>query len=212
ADPPHPTPEQLRAEADEEEPTLLLTVSDADGKPVRVLTAPATAGLHRITWDLRLPAVSLPRPRPEQDAAEDLFGPPPGGTYAAPGKYSISVAKRVDGVVTPLAGPVEFRLKYVGAEPLSEADMKELVAFQREVIKLQRDLTAAQGVAGELTTRLDQIKAALDQTAESPATSRERIRRLIAAQRDTVRLLSGDAVMRGRNENTLVSIAERVGA
>src|SRR5262249_45175829 len=56
---PYPTPAQLRAEADEEEPTILLTIADTAGTPVRVLTAPPAAGLHRITWDLRLPAGSL---------------------------------------------------------------------------------------------------------------------------------------------------------
>ncbi len=42
--PPYPTPEQLRAEAEEEEPTILLTVADADGKSVRTVTGPVTAG------------------------------------------------------------------------------------------------------------------------------------------------------------------------
>jgi photosystem II stability/assembly factor-like uncharacterized protein len=210
---PYPTPEQLRAEAEEEEPTLLLTIADAEGKPIRMLSAPATAGLHRVTWDLRLQAVSLPRPQTQpQEADEDLFGPPPGGPYAAPGDYKVSLAKRVEGVVTPLAGPIDFRVKYVGARALSETDLTELASFQHDVIKLQRDVNAAQAVAGELTGRLDQIKAALDQTPAAPAAARERVRKLIEALRDTTRALSGDAILRARSENTPTSIAERVGA
>src|SRR5262249_42263635 len=41
--------------------------------------------------------------------------------------------------------------------------------------------------------------------------AREKIRKLIADQRDTNRALSGDRVLAARNENVPTSIAERVG-
>jgi photosystem II stability/assembly factor-like uncharacterized protein len=204
----YPTPEQLRAEADEEEPTILATITDSSGTPIRVLTAPASAGIHRVTWDLRLPSVTLPRP-PAAEADEDFFGPSPGGALAAPGRYAVQLSKRVDGVVTPLVGPVEFTVKYVGAEPLAAADARELAEFQKQVVKLQRELNATVTVAGELTNRLEQIKQALDQTPNAPAAAREKVRRVSAAQRDAGRLLNGDNVLRGRNENVPMSIADR---
>jgi photosystem II stability/assembly factor-like uncharacterized protein len=209
-DSPYPSQDQLRAEAEEEEPAILLTIHDADGKPVRVITGPAAAGVHRVAWDLRLPAVSLSRP-PAPDADEDFFGPPPGGPFAAPGKYRVSLSKRVEGVVTQLAGPIEFTVKYVGPQPLPEADLKELAEFQQQTVRLQRDLTAATSVATELTAKLDQIKAAFDQTPQAPPEARERVRKAIAAHRDTVRALSGDSFLRSRNENSPTSIGERVG-
>ena len=51
--PPYPTPETLRAESLEEAPTLILTIKDSKGNIVRRLDTPPTAGLHRVTWDLR---------------------------------------------------------------------------------------------------------------------------------------------------------------
>ena len=206
----YPTPEQLRAEADEEEPTILATITDSSGMPIRTLTAPASAGIHRVTWDLRLPSVTLSRP-PAAEADEDFFGPPPGGALAAPGRYAVQLSKRVDGMVTPLVGPVGFKVKYVGTEPLPAADARELAEFQKEVVKLQRELNATVTVAGELTNRLEQIKQALDQTPNSPAAAREKVRNVIAAQRSAGRLLNGDNVMRGRNENVPMSIADRAG-
>ncbi len=205
----YPTPEQLRAEEEEEAPALLLTVRDADGTPIRVLTAPATTGVHRTTWDMRLPAVNLPRPR-AGEPDEDTFGFSPGGSFVAPGKYQVALSKRVKGVVTQLAGPVEFQVKYVGPSPLSADDIKSLTEFQKQVVKLQRDLTAAQGTAADATTRLNQIRVALDQTPTAPPESRERVRKLIAEHRDTLRQLNGDAILRERNENVPMSIAERV--
>ena len=57
--PPYPTPEQLRAEAEEEAPAIIVSIADASGKVVRRFDAPATRGLHRVTWDLRLQSTAL---------------------------------------------------------------------------------------------------------------------------------------------------------
>lgn len=207
----YPSKEELRAEAEEEEPSIVVTITDAKGQPVRVLSGSATAGVHRVTWDLTLPAVNLPRPTPIGEGVEDLFGPPPGGPYAGPGQYRVSIAQRLKGVVTAIGEPVTFNVKYVGPMPLPEEDWKRLTEFQQQVFKLQRDLVAVQGIANELTTRLEQMKHALDLTPNAPADARDRVRKLIAAHRDTVRSLNGDAILRGRNENTPMSLAERVG-
>lgn len=209
----YPKLDDLRAEEEEEAPSLLLTIADAQGKPIRRLNAPATAGLHRVTWDLRQPAVNLVRGGPPGggEGDEDIFGPPPGGPLVLPGKYQATLSVRTQGTVKPLTGPVEFAVKYVGAEGLPDEGQKQLVDFQQQVIVLQRELTAVQGLATEATTKLDAIKAALDQTPAASAESRETVRKLIAEQRKTVRLLNGDSILRGRNENTPVSISERVG-
>ncbi len=84
----YPTADELRAEADEEAPTILLSVNGADGKPVRVLTGSAEKGLQRVAWDLRAPAHQLPpnRPRGELD---ELFGDPLVGPYVVPGTYNV---------------------------------------------------------------------------------------------------------------------------
>jgi hypothetical protein len=113
--------------------------------------------------------------------------------------------------VTAIGEPVTFNVKYVGPMPLPEEDWKRLTEFQQQVFKLQRDLVAVQGVANELTTRLEQMKHALDLTPNAPADARDRVRKLIAAHRDTLRSLTGDNILRGRNENTPMSLAERIG-
>jgi len=192
----YPELDALRAEAEEEEPAILLTIEESDGTPLRVLTGPSSAGVHWANWDLRLPGASA-----SQEA----------GPYAMPGKYKVSLAKRVDGRVTPLAGSVEFTVKYVGPHPLPAEDLKVLVDFQKLVLKLQRDLAATTGTANELSTRLDQVKTALDLTPTAPADAREKIRKLIIRHRDTVRALNGDSFLQARWENLPPSISDRVG-
>jgi hypothetical protein len=55
------------------------------------------------------------------------------------------------------------------------------------------------------------MKVILDQLPEAPGESRERVRKLITNQREIARKLNGDSVLRARNENVPMSIAERVG-
>jgi hypothetical protein len=210
--PPYPSLDEQRAEAEEEEPAVILTIADADGTPIQVVNGPTAPGLHRVTWDLRLPGATLGRGPVAAEGDDDSPRPTGAGPLAVPGKYQVSLAKRVDGVVTQLAGPAEFQVRYVGPQPLPPAELKALTDFQRSVIRLQRDLNAATSVGAELTTRLEQIKTALDRTPAAPADARDTVRKLITRHRETVRLLRGDSFLQGRWENAPVSIAERVGA
>ncbi len=57
--PPYPNADELRAEAEEEAPAIVLTVTDASGKVVRRFDGPVTRGMHRVAWDLRTPAPVL---------------------------------------------------------------------------------------------------------------------------------------------------------
>src|SRR5262249_52335763 len=207
--PKQPSAEELRAEAEEEPPAVLLTVTDATGKAVRTLTGPGNAGFSRVTWGLREPAPELPKPRPP-DAEDDPFFPELAGPLVMPGTYKVSLAKRVEGKVTPLAEPVEFRVVADGLDQLAEADRKALGEFQAKVVKLQRAVSGALEAANELTGRLDKVKQALDQTPGVEAKAKEAVRDLIQRNRDILRALRGDAVLRGRNYNTPTSISERV--
>ncbi|HEV2983233.1 MAG TPA: hypothetical protein VGX46_02550, partial [Vicinamibacterales bacterium] len=94
----YPTAEELRAEAEEEPPAILLTVSDAAGKPVRVVTGSVAKGFQRVAWDLHVPAHQLPPNRPRSEV-EELFDDPLVGPFVVPGNYSVTLSERVGGVV-----------------------------------------------------------------------------------------------------------------
>src|SRR5207248_2821003 len=84
----YPSKDELRAEAEEEAPAVVLEVRDAGGEVVRRLTGPVTKGFHRVSWDLREPAPTLPRPAPGE-ADEDLFRSRDAGPLVLPGKYRV---------------------------------------------------------------------------------------------------------------------------
>ena len=205
----YPTKDQLRAEAEEEAPTILLTVSDAAGKPLRTLTGPATKGVHRVAWDLREPAPVLPK-APPKEADEDVFAGGPQGPMVLPGTYRVSLAKRVGGKVTPLGEAREFKVVLEGPDVPSLADRKELYAFQQKVLRLQRAVSGALEAANDLTTRLERIKKTLDHTPGMDAKWKAFARDLEKRNREILRALRGDVALRARQENTPPSISERV--
>ena len=57
-----PSRAELSAEEEEEAPAIIVTITDSSGRVVRRLTGPVTAGVQRVTWDLRYPAANLPPP------------------------------------------------------------------------------------------------------------------------------------------------------
>ena len=127
-----------------------------------------------------------------------------------PGVYRVSLAKRVRGVTTPLAGPVELSVVLASPVARSPADLKDLYEFREKLGRLERAVSGAVDAANALNGRLEQIKRALDQTPAAANKWRDMARDLEKRNRDILRALRGDVALRERNENTPISITERV--
>jgi photosystem II stability/assembly factor-like uncharacterized protein len=199
----------LRAEDEEEVPAVIFTVTDSTGRVVRRLNGPITAGVQRVSWDLRYPPPTLPPPpNPE---GEDPFNDGPSGPLVMPGTYKVSVAKRVDGVMTTIGQSQEFQVVVEGQASMPAADRTALVDFQQKVARLQRAVQGALDAANALKPRLVLIKRAL---AETPAAGDKLLDDVAALDKRTneiLRALRGDNALRARNINLPPSIGERVG-
>ncbi len=163
----YPTRQELLAETEEEPPALLFTISDAENKVVRRLSAPATFGIQRVTWDFRYapPVVQAAPQLPpgieiEGGGGGGFGGFGPQGELAMPGKYTVTMAKRVGGVITPLPGTQTFNVVAEGTEKMTPQDRTILAEFQRKVIKLQRAVTGALDAATMAKTKLGLMKRA----------------------------------------------------
>jgi hypothetical protein len=203
----YPTWEELRAEDREEEPTLLLTVSDEAGNVVRRLTAPAKAGFARIAWDLRGPA-SVPTELKERE--ESPWTPGPRGPMVVPGAYRVALAKKVDGVVTALGEPQAFQVVPLGAASLGPVDRAAVLAFSKKTARVQRAALGAAKAAKEAEGRVEHLKKAfLDTPASGPEHLAE-ARRLELALADLDVVLNGDPTLGKRNEPALPGLVDRV--
>src|SRR5262249_50302918 len=156
----------------------------------------------------RDPPASLHPPRPKEPD-DDLFREEPVGPLELPGKYKAVLSKRVGGVETPLAEPVDFQVTLDGGAYASLDDLKALREFQVKALRLERALAGTLQAANDLTGRLDQIKQALEVEPSEDKAGKEAVRKLEQRNRDILRALRGDVVLRGRNENTPMSALER---
>ncbi|MHB1688900.1 MAG: VPS10 domain-containing protein [Ignavibacteriaceae bacterium] len=201
---PFPTHEELRAEDNEPKPYLLFTVYDDAGNVVRKLKAAATAGINRITWDLRYPSTN-PVKSPEKD-----FSNSSSGMLVPPGMYKVTLSKCVDGVIAELAGPQTFITEVLNNSSLPAKDRNELAAFQKKVAGLNRAVMGAVNVADNLSNKIKLIKTALLNTPVASADMMKQTDSLEVQTAGIIRQLTGDKSLINRNINVPPSIVDRV--
>ena len=214
----YPAWDSLKAEDQEEAPSIILTVTDAEGRVVRRLTGPTTAGVQRVTWNLRYPT---PTPTggaggggggggggDDPDQESPFGGGGPSGPMVVPGPYTVALAKRVDGVVTALGDPQSFTVAPLdsGVTPRSPA----VVAFQQKTAALQRALLGANAVANETMTRVQALKRAVQETPSADDRMGTEVRRIEGRLREIQQAFSGDPTMARRSEPTPPSLINRV--
>ncbi|MGL6074610.1 MAG: WD40/YVTN/BNR-like repeat-containing protein [Fimbriiglobus sp.] len=194
----YPKLEDLRAEAEEETPTLALVIKDGSGETIRMVAVPTEAGVHRVTWDLRERGINT---------TSDLAG---NGFLSLPGDYFATLVKRYKGQFTTLAPAVKVRITpdtLSGAKTEDYAAMRE---FQKQVKKLNRDLRATLTVHGELTPKFDAIKVALDNAPNAADADRVAVRGHVSALKVMARRINGDSFLAARNENTPTALSARL--
>ncbi|MGH7711908.1 MAG: glycosyl hydrolase, partial [Gemmatimonadaceae bacterium] len=205
----YPTPDELRAEAAEEPPAILLTMSDSAGKPIRLISGPTGRGMQRVAWDLRVPAHTLPATRPPS-IEEEFFDQGPAGPYVVPGKYSVTLAQRMGGAVTQLAGPVSFNVVLDPQGTATLADHSARWQFQEKLQDLRRRLAGALELANSTNTKLDAMKRALDATPTAPRTVHDQTRDVQKKLAALLVELRGDQTLGSRSVPVPESINGRV--
>jgi len=202
-----PTPgwDALRAEAEEVDPAIVLTVRDADGNVVRRIEGPAKPGFHRVAWDLRYASQVPWTPRKSED---DWL--PPFAAMAAPGRYTVSMATRVDGVWTDLGASESFDVVPWRDPALPGATPADAVAFQKRLAELDREVQGAGKSIDETAARLKAIRETLIRSATAGTDLDERVRALERRVSDLRLALSGDPRRDVVNAGGPVPITRRV--
>ena len=209
----YPTIAELRAEAEEEAPSIIFTITDAEGSVVRRITAPAGQGVQRVVWDMRYTAPSISAAPPQgaggpPDGGGGGIGLGPQGQFVMPGKYSVSMATRVNGVVTAMPGSQSFNVVVEGKEKMTDAERTLLAEFQRKVAKLQRAVGGAVEVSGGAKSRIGLLKRA---AMEAMTDNKKLMDQAEAFDNEIDQLINE---LRGGRENSDIpppSIASRIG-
>ncbi|MDI1318735.1 MAG: glycosyl hydrolase [bacterium] len=208
-DVPFPSWDALHREDREEEPAVILTVTDSSGAVVRRLTGPVKAGFQRVAWDLRSPSSRPVQPK-AADEDEDIFSPPPRGPLVLPGSYTVTLEKRVDGQTAKLGEPVTFTTEILGTASLPAPDRARVLEFARKTARLQRAVFGSVELAKETHKRFDFLARGLADTPAAPAALLARAKELDQQLKDLEVALNGDKVLAKYQQPGPESITDRV--
>lgn len=222
ADVPFPGWEALKAEQEEEAPSIEVEISDTSGAIVSRFDGTNTAGSNRVTWNLRWPSVT-----PVQGAAGGGgFGGGGGGggggfvgagggtlggngPLVAPGTYRVQLFKRVKGVRTALTQPAPFEVQLLPNATVTPAERVRAVAYYRDAQPLQRQVLGDNALMAEVSTRLDAIQRAVEQITKATTLDAE-VRAAIVKLRGIREQLNGDNTAGRYSEPTATSLLGRL--
>jgi photosystem II stability/assembly factor-like uncharacterized protein len=191
----YPKLEALRAEAEEEAPSVSLVIQDSSGDVVQRVGCPTGEGVHRVTWNLR-----------------EMGTSPDGGDgyLVVPGRYTAHLTKRQDGKTTKLCEPVAFVVETDPLSKLTAGDFADIAAFNKEVKAATKRLTATTKTADELAAKVEAMRKALKLAAKPDDAADAKLTALAEQLRVLKRKLNGDGVLAARQENVPDSTADRI--
>jgi len=142
-----------------------LSIVDVDGKVVRELEGPGTAGVQQVVWDLRIepPYVREPGQGGGGRGGGGRFGfGAPRGPRVLPGTYTV----RMEAAGQTLEAPVSVRLD--PRVEISNADLAARQAALMSAYELAKPVYDAQQAVRRLTSQLDDVSSLLGETEGAP--------------------------------------------
>ena len=129
---------------------------------------------------------------------------------AAPGTYSVTLSKRVDGVVTDIAGPMDFEVERVFEGVLEGTPPAQTAAYMQEVAELNRRVSAALQAVSHGFTTLEHLERALARSTSVPGTFDTGLESLKQELYEVDEALSGNRSMRSLGEPRVPTVAGRL--
>jgi hypothetical protein len=129
-----------------------LTISGADGKPIRTMSLQGRAGMNRVWWNLRYDSVKTVA----------LRTPPPDAEWVAPGpdgtrRLVVWRGSSVDPLVLP--GTYTVRLRVAGKEQTQPLTVLRDPGSGGSLEEMQKQLAFALDVRGDVTTVVEMLNS-----------------------------------------------------
>jgi photosystem II stability/assembly factor-like uncharacterized protein len=164
--------DEIEKEKQEVKPKFWFTIKDADGNIIRKLSKSARKGIGQITWDLRHTSKRAIQPgrNGEIPAWMRRFN---SGHGAAPGTYTVTMSKEVNGVVTELVGPQSFEIEHLRTGTLKGKSADEIQKYALDLISLQTDYSAISNRLDANMKKLSAMEMALQNADVEPGAMNE---------------------------------------
>jgi len=196
----YPKLDDLRAEVEEEGPSLAFVITNGDGAFVNRLGVPNASGVHRIVWNRREAGVN---PEAEQGGY---------GFHITPGAYFAQLLQTQAGAITKLTDPVQFIVLPDPLSALKPADYASIRTFNSAVKTAQKQLAGVAKQVDESTAKIDAMRKAVKLVTQPDIAMEPKLYALREKLAVLKRTLTGDGILAARNENTPESISSRISA
>ena len=206
-DTPFPGWDAVEAERREAKPSVLVVIQDAEGRPIRRLSGPTKAGVHRISWNLRGPPVEAMgwKPPPWVDPDEEPKGP-----LVAPGQYAATLYLVKEGRSEQVGEPVSFSVKRMSKGALAGASPADAADFWRRVAELRRAMTAATVAIEQAEKHIATMSTALERSRAGPGPLDKELEALRLGVDDVKRKLFGLPSMQAVGESGADTVERRL--
>ncbi|MEM7105733.1 MAG: glycosyl hydrolase [Bacteroidota bacterium] len=197
--------EALEKEKLEQKPAVFLVIKDAKGNVVRRVKAPAKKGIHRVAWDLRYPYKGTIR-----NARLPQGGSGPRGLMVAPGEYSATVVKLVDGESTELTSPQTFTVKRMTKGALEGSSIATTTDFWGELEDVSMALGTTTMTLNETMEKVKLMGIALSRSQSAPGDLDKKLHEIHTRLQLMSKQTSGDMVRREVGEKSQPTIGSRL--
>ncbi|MGE5245959.1 MAG: VPS10 domain-containing protein [Betaproteobacteria bacterium] len=132
---------------------VIVTITDSSGKPVRTLRrAPKTAGVNRVTWDLRY---DPPRPIGGREEEENQYRFA-GGPFVIPGDYTVKVHAAGRDLTKTVKVEMDPRVPVTMAD--LQAQLDAALALRDMMSKVNVTIDRANSLIEQLTSLSERLK------------------------------------------------------
>lgn len=186
----YPSYDILKKEAEQQDPYLLFTITDANGNAVKKIRTNIAKGVQRIHWNLRYDPFEPVSFTPFDDSY--AWVTPDQGYMVIPGTYKVSLHKFENGKFTELISNQTFKAVPLHEHVLAGADKAALDAFNQKVADLSRAMSGANAFRSELVSKLPYLKQAVLAGANVPMDTYEQILAIQTKLDEINRKMNGD--------------------
>lgn len=196
----------LEQEKMQQKPAVFLVIKDTQGNVVRRVKASAKKGVHRVAWDLRYPYTGAIR----NTRLPKNIDKEPSGNMVAPGQYTATLVKMIDGEITKLSEPQTFTVKRLKKGTLEGSTPEVTAEFWRTVEDMNLELSGTSVILRDNIEKLKMMSIALNRSQSAPGDLDEKIHSLTTSLQTMQKQLNGDPLRNEVGEKSAKTIGDRL--
>ena len=196
---PFPGWEALDEELNESKPEVVLVIKNSDGKTVTQLSAPYKKGITRVSWELNTKLTTAVKASAKRDYSSIQ-------KMVSPGIYTVSMFKRVEGVLTDLEQNQQFEVERIRKNTLSNPMASKHEAYYNSIAELTKKVNVYQNKFDKANTKVKAYQKNLNYISNQRASLTKEVYELVANMNSLEREIGGSPSKEEIGEKDNVSL------